>query len=458
MALDTKLFLDLTGLQSYDSQLKVWSNSVKQLGYKTILKSADGNKLYFFTKPSATLADVTETTPYVELGSADVSAKLASLASVLGATLTPGTNTYTIDLDFPAEVTNAVDAINNLKAAVDLLNDDDETVGSVAKAIKDAIEALDVTEFAVAEKNASTNVITIHGIKEDNGVIAVGNTAANDVTLASVAATGAAADVSTAAITDGAASDPQTLYAAGNAQGTLEAIARDLNDLTTKSAVTVEKLDTATEGYLASYVVKQNGTVKGATINIPKDFLVKEASVKTVTTADQPYPGAKVGDKYIDFVVNVKEGTATDTHLYIAVNDLVHPLSGDTTTVASEYELQISVDSTNKISATLNNIYAKKVQFVPTSATTVLTSVTTVEGALNKVDELIQGMDADLDAATDASVTDQFKVAVLTGVTEVNGKLTAADSIDVDQAGAATAAYNAIGSIASADINALFPV
>lgn len=455
MALTTKQFLDLTGLQSYDSQLKAWSNSVKQLGYKTILKSADGNKLYFFTKPSATLADVIETTPYVELGSADVSAKLASLASVLGATLTPGTNTYTIDLsaDFPSEVVDAVDAINNLKAAVDLLNDDDETAGSVAKAIKDAIEALDVTEFALTENN--NDVISIYSIKEVDGKISKG---ASKIDLAKVAKTGAAADVSTAVITDGDATDPQTLYAAGNAQGILEAIARDLNDLTTESAVTVEKLDTATEGYLASYVVKQNGTVKGATINIPKDFLVKEASVKTVTTADQPYPGAKVGDKYIDFVVNVKEGTATDTHLYIAVNDLVHPLSGDTTTVANEYELQISVDSTNKISATLNNIYAKKVQFVPTSATTVLTSVTTVEGALNKVDELIQGMDADLDAATDASVTDQFKVAVLTGVTEVNGKLTAADSIDVDQAGAATAAYNAIGSIASADINALFPV
>ena len=455
MALTTKQFLDLTGLQSYDSQLKAWSNSVKQLGYKTILKSADGNKLYFFTKPSATLSDVTGTTPYVELGSADVSAKLASLASVLGATLTPGTNTYTIDLsaDFPSEVVDAVDAINNLKAAVDLLNDDDETAGSVAKAIKDAIEALDVTEFALTENNS--DVISIYGIKEVDGKISKG---ASKIDLAKVAKTGAAADVSTAAITDGAASDPQTLYAAGTAQGTLEAIARDLNDLTTESAVTVEKLTTPTTGYLASYIVKQNNTQVGATINIPKDFLVKSATVETVTTADQPYPGAKVGDKYIDFVVNVKEGTATDTHLYIAVNDLVHPLSGDTTTVANEYELQISVDSTNKISATLNNIYAKKVQFVPTSATTVLTSVTTVEGALNKVDELIQGMDADLDAATDASVTDQFKVAVLTGVTEVNGTLTAVDSIDVDQAGAATAAYNAIGSIASADINALFPV
>lgn len=45
-------------------------------------------------------------------------------------------------------------------------------------------------------------------------------------------------------------------------------------------------------------------------INIPKDLLVKSASVKEVTEADQPYEGAAVGDKYIDFVINSVEGDA----------------------------------------------------------------------------------------------------------------------------------------------------
>lgn len=87
--------------------------------------------------------------------------------------------------------------------------------------------------------------------------------------------------------------------------------------------VTVEKLATAESGYLSSYVVKQNGVQVGNTINIPKDFLVKSGSVKTVSTANNPISGYKVGDKYIDLVINVQEGTSTDSHIYILVSDLI---------------------------------------------------------------------------------------------------------------------------------------
>lgn len=87
--------------------------------------------------------------------------------------------------------------------------------------------------------------------------------------------------------------------------------------------VTVEKLATAESGYLSSYAVKQNGVQVGNTINIPKDFLVKSGSVKTVSTANSPVNGYSVGDKYIDLVINVQEGTSTDSHIYILVSDLV---------------------------------------------------------------------------------------------------------------------------------------
>lgn len=88
---------------------------------------------------------------------------------------------------------------------------------------------------------------------------------------------------------------------------------------------TVEELDVPTTGYLKSYRLKKDGNfINGsATINIPKDFLVKSGSVKTVSTANTPYQGAVVGDKYIDFVINVYSGTSTDQHIYIPVNDLV---------------------------------------------------------------------------------------------------------------------------------------
>ena len=128
----------------------------------------------------------------------------------------------------------------------------------------------------------------------------------------------------------------------------------------TGSIVTVEKQETAESGYFATYVINQGGAaVTGPKINIPKDFLVKSASIKTVTKADDPYTGAKVGDKYIDFVVNVKEGTATDEHIYLPVNELVDAYLGDEETIHLDSAtntfsvLAIDMDQVNGLEAAL---------------------------------------------------------------------------------------------------------
>lgn len=97
--------------------------------------------------------------------------------------------------------------------------------------------------------------------------------------------------------------------------------------------VTLEKLSTATSGYFASYVLKQNNVQVGDTINIPKDYLVKSASVKTVSTANNPVSGYAVGDKYLDFVINTKDSTGTDEHLYVLVSDLVDTYTADESTL-----------------------------------------------------------------------------------------------------------------------------
>lgn len=100
---------------------------------------------------------------------------------------------------------------------------------------------------------------------------------------------------------------------------------------------------TAESGYLKTYIlaagvdseaaVVESGTGKNliGKINIPKDFLVKSATVETVATADSPYAGAGVGDKYIDFVINTKDtaqGSETASHVYLPVNDLVDVYTG----------------------------------------------------------------------------------------------------------------------------------
>lgn len=88
---------------------------------------------------------------------------------------------------------------------------------------------------------------------------------------------------------------------------------------------TIVKLSTATEGYLASYQLQKDNVGIGDVINIPKDYLVKSAEVKTSTgTGDAP--GLPAGIKYIDFTINTYDsatGSGTTSHIYLNVEDLV---------------------------------------------------------------------------------------------------------------------------------------
>ena len=97
--------------------------------------------------------------------------------------------------------------------------------------------------------------------------------------------------------------------------------------------ITVEKQTTAESGSFATYVVKQGGSQVGSKINIPKDYLVKSCSVKTCTTANVPVQGYKVGDKYIDWVINTRDGSASNEHLYLLVNEIVDPYKPDNSTI-----------------------------------------------------------------------------------------------------------------------------
>ena len=131
-----------------------------------------------------------------------------------------------------------------------------------------------------------------------------------------------------------------TTYTAADGAVTVDADAKTIgvnvsadadNDLQKKAdglyvkdhTVDVVKKATANAGYIASYQVTVDGTVVGADINIPKDYLVKSADIKVVAAADDPYAGAVVGDKYIDFVVNTVGGDGNESHIYLSVQDLV---------------------------------------------------------------------------------------------------------------------------------------
>lgn len=121
-----------------------------------------------------------------------------------------------------------------------------------------------------------------------------------------------------------------------------------------------------TEGALKSYVLmeqvgSQPATQSGIKIDIPKDFLVKNASIINVvehdgqyydeddTSFEHPLPVSAAG-KYIDFVINTKESVQpADEHLYLPVNELV-----DTYTAQQNAtEIQLAISQSNEISATI---------------------------------------------------------------------------------------------------------
>ena len=109
----------------------------------------------------------------------------------------------------------------------------------------------------------------------------------------------------------------------------------------------VVKKATANNGYAASYQITANGTALATEIDIPKDFLVKSASMEICETADTPIAGLTPGDPYLDFVVNTVDTSETDQHIYINVASLVDVyLAGNGIDITGT-TVSVKIDTTN---------------------------------------------------------------------------------------------------------------
>lgn len=95
-----------------------------------------------------------------------------------------------------------------------------------------------------------------------------------------------------------------------------------------------------------SYIVKQNGTQVGVAINVPKDMVVESGEIVAGTWSEGTFtPSTSGKGKALKLVIANGGGT-----VYIDVKDLVDVYTGSTGTTVT-----ITIDSTNKISATLVN-------------------------------------------------------------------------------------------------------
>lgn len=112
----------------------------------------------------------------------------------------------------------------------------------------------------------------------------------------------------------------------------------------------IEKDTSAQSGFFASYTLKKNGVQAGEKINIPKDYLVKSASVKESIGEGDP-SGFPVFTKYIDFVVNASNSDGTESHIYLNVNDLVDVYTGGNGIEVSELNaISVKVVAQNGLS------------------------------------------------------------------------------------------------------------
>lgn len=233
-----------------------------------------------------------------------------------------------------------------------------------AQTITPAAIGADVAGAAAAVLGSSSDDATkntVYGAKKlaQQGVDdAAAALAAADSKVASVTATankGIVVEGTTVNPTVGIKLDPATGNAASlSAAGLMVTIPEvDVPDYT------IVKLANATTGYLASYQLQKDGAGVGEVINIPKDYLVKSAVVKTSTGAGDP-SGFPAGTKYIDFTINTYDtttGSGTESHIYLNVQDLVDVYTpGNGIDISDANVISAKVVAANGLSVGANGI------------------------------------------------------------------------------------------------------
>lgn len=226
------------------------------------------------------------------------------------------------------------------------------------------------------------------------------------------------------------ARESEYLYLSGAISSEISAREDAETQLAQNLAVTIEDGTPSLSSVLKTYVVKQGGNEIGK-IDIPKDFLVKTATIKTVETTDVPYAGAQVGDKYIDLEINTKTDDDTlDKHLYLPIKDMVDAYSGGTTTTVA-----VVIGDDNVISASVREGSIGTAHLATEAVTTEKiagSAVTTAKIADKNVttDKLANGSVTDVKLADNAVTTTKIVDGNVTTDKIADGNVTTAKILD----------------------------
>ena len=241
------------------------------------------------------------------------------------------------------------------------------TAGSAGAANSVPVVAVDAAGHVTSLSKATITPAAI-GAATSAAVEAAQNAA--DEAQAAAEAAEALADAKVSSVTagqginvTGEVKTPTVAIKLDPAAGNIAALS-DAGLMVTAPTVTIPeyeivKLGTATDGYLATYQLQKDGVKVGVNIDIPKDYLVKSASIKTSTGTDDP-SGFPAGTKYIDFVINTHDttaGTGTESHIYLNVEDLVDVYTaGNGINISDSNEVSAKVVAANGLSVDATGI------------------------------------------------------------------------------------------------------
>lgn len=395
---DTTKYLDLTGLTAYDLLIKKYS---------------DDNDAVLDAKIDSVIGE-----------GGNVATQIQTAINNLKGTLAQDDATT-------LEAIN--DEINGIDSAIETLNGDNTTAGSVAKAVKDGIDAIG-TGTAQGETGKAITSLT-----QTNGVVTAtaGNVAAQYVTV----------DYTPAQAGD----DP--VSATANVQASLNEIYGLISSNAEAGEVAVydgnNKVSAINE-FGKTYTFKQGNTTI-ATMNLAKDMVVSGGSVITATAADKAIDdNVIVGEKYVKLTI----ANSTDV-LYIPVNDLYK----DHTAAANAQKIQIAISNDNVISASVVSGSIEKTDLTNALQTEISAAATNVN-AKNTGHVQVSVTAATGSTPAQVTVTEND----IASATDLSGEVTRAQAAEGEIAGLigltgaeGSKAYstNVGGASAVADINTL---
>ena len=192
------------------------------------------------------------------------------------------------------------------------------------------------------------------------------------------------------------------------------------------------KKQTANQDAAVSYQLTADGIATGVDIDIPKDMVISGGEVKTVDTANTPYQGAAVGDKYIELTL----ANANEDKLYIPANSLVEYVTSGSQVGDM---IVVSINGNHQVTAAVTDGTITKSKLD-----------SNVQISLGRADSAVQTVTTgDATTGNGTIKVDGAGVAVY-GL----GSAAYASTSDFDAAGEATAAYNAIISLTNNEIDA----